>query len=201
VARATAFTLLVASVVDYVAGLEGRDTELTEPISTEPSGNRTRVRFPDGTLVEVVDSRPLPDEWTPAPSSSTSLDEGEVTTVDHRRRTARHLPQLVPVVVAVGVVVGPPGIVVVPRRTRSVVPDRLDHLGQSRAVDGRAELARAELADTLASRGSDEPVGRSHRVDAEGAAVGVVLVEPHVGPAAAEDPPRQAELVEVDRPR
>jgi hypothetical protein len=62
VAGATAFTLLVASVVDYVAGLEGTDTELTEPISTEPSGSRTRVRYPDGTLAEVIDSRPLPDE-------------------------------------------------------------------------------------------------------------------------------------------
>ena len=62
VARTTAFTLLVASAVDYVAGLEGTQTELTEPISTEPSGSRTRVRYPDGTLVEVIDSRPLPDE-------------------------------------------------------------------------------------------------------------------------------------------
>ena len=62
VARTTAFTLLVASVVDYVAGLEAAGTELTEPISTEPSGSRTRVRYPDGTLVEVIDSRPLPDE-------------------------------------------------------------------------------------------------------------------------------------------
>jgi catechol 2,3-dioxygenase-like lactoylglutathione lyase family enzyme len=62
VARTTAFTLLVASAVDYVAGLEGTQTELTEPISTEPSGSRTRVRYPDGMLVEVIDSRPLPDE-------------------------------------------------------------------------------------------------------------------------------------------
>jgi hypothetical protein len=46
VARTTAFTLLVASAVDYVAGLEGTQTELTEPISTEPSGSRTRVRYP-----------------------------------------------------------------------------------------------------------------------------------------------------------
>ena len=62
VARTTAVTLLVASAVDYVAGLEGTQTELTEPISTEPSGSRTRVRYPDSTLVEVIDSRPLPDE-------------------------------------------------------------------------------------------------------------------------------------------
>jgi catechol 2,3-dioxygenase-like lactoylglutathione lyase family enzyme len=62
VARATAFTLLVASVVDYVAGLEGTATEVTEPISTEPPGSRTRVRYPDGTLVEVIDNRPLPEE-------------------------------------------------------------------------------------------------------------------------------------------
>jgi catechol 2,3-dioxygenase-like lactoylglutathione lyase family enzyme len=62
IARATAFTLLVASVADHVAGLEGTGTELTEPISTEPSGSRTRVRYPDGVLVEVIDRRPLPDE-------------------------------------------------------------------------------------------------------------------------------------------
>ena len=63
VARTTAFTLPVASAVDYIAGLEGTQTELTEPISTEPSGSRTQVRYPDGgTLVEVIDGRPLPDE-------------------------------------------------------------------------------------------------------------------------------------------
>jgi hypothetical protein len=62
VARATAFTLLVASVADYLAGLEGTGTEVTEPVSTEPSGSRTRLRFPDGTLAEVIDARPLRDE-------------------------------------------------------------------------------------------------------------------------------------------
>jgi hypothetical protein len=65
VARATAYTLLVTSVADYVAGLDGTGTEVSEPISTAPSGSRTRVRYPDGTLVEVIDNRPLPDETTP----------------------------------------------------------------------------------------------------------------------------------------
>jgi predicted enzyme related to lactoylglutathione lyase len=64
VARATAFTLLVASVADYVASLEGTGTEVTEPVSTAPSGSRSRVRFPDGTLAEIIDARPLPDEPT-----------------------------------------------------------------------------------------------------------------------------------------
>ena len=64
VARATAFTLLVASVADYLASLEGTGTEVTEPVSTDPSGSRTRVRFPDGTVAEIIDSRPLPDEPT-----------------------------------------------------------------------------------------------------------------------------------------
>jgi hypothetical protein len=67
VARATAFTLLVASVADYVAGLDGTGAELTEPVSTAPSGSRTRVRFPDGTLAEIIDARPLPDEQPDAP--------------------------------------------------------------------------------------------------------------------------------------
>jgi hypothetical protein len=62
VARATAFTLLVASVADYLAGLEGTGATATEPISTSPAGSRSRVRFPDGTLAEVIDDRPLPEE-------------------------------------------------------------------------------------------------------------------------------------------
>jgi hypothetical protein len=62
VARATAFTLLVASVADYLDGLDGTGAEATEPISTSPAGSRSRVRFPDGTLAEVIDNRPLPEE-------------------------------------------------------------------------------------------------------------------------------------------
>jgi hypothetical protein len=62
VARATAFTLLVASVADYLGRLEGTAAEATEPISTSPAGNRSRVRFADGTLAEVIDNRPLPEE-------------------------------------------------------------------------------------------------------------------------------------------
>jgi hypothetical protein len=65
IARSTAYTLLVASVSDYVAGLSGTGTEVTEPVSTAPSGSRTRVRFPDGTLAEVIDNRPLPEEAPP----------------------------------------------------------------------------------------------------------------------------------------
>jgi hypothetical protein len=53
---------LVASVADYPGGLEGTDAEATEPISRSPGGNRSRVRFPDGTLAEVIDNRPLPEE-------------------------------------------------------------------------------------------------------------------------------------------
>jgi predicted enzyme related to lactoylglutathione lyase len=62
VARATAYTLLVASVADHLAGLEGAGVEVTEPVVTDPWGTRTRVRHPDGTLVEVIDHRPLPGE-------------------------------------------------------------------------------------------------------------------------------------------
>jgi catechol 2,3-dioxygenase-like lactoylglutathione lyase family enzyme len=62
VARATAYTLLVASVVDYVAGLAGTGTEVTEPVATSAAGSRTRVRFPDGTLAEIIDDRPRPGE-------------------------------------------------------------------------------------------------------------------------------------------
>lgn len=62
VARATAFTLLVASVADYLGDLEGTGAKATEPISTSPAGNRSRVRFPDGTPAEVIDNRPLLEE-------------------------------------------------------------------------------------------------------------------------------------------
>lgn len=61
-ARATSYTLLVASVPDYLAGLEGSGTEVTEPPATSSAGRRARVRFPDGTLVEVIDHRPRPEE-------------------------------------------------------------------------------------------------------------------------------------------
>jgi hypothetical protein len=62
VPRATAFTLLVASVADYLGGLQGTGAAAIEPISTSSAGNCSRVRFPDGTLAEVIDNRPLPEE-------------------------------------------------------------------------------------------------------------------------------------------
>ncbi|HSK90997.1 MAG TPA: VOC family protein [Euzebyales bacterium] len=64
VARATAYTLLVASVAGHVAGLEDAGVEVTEPVATAASGSRARVRHPDGTLVEIIDFRPLPEERT-----------------------------------------------------------------------------------------------------------------------------------------
>jgi hypothetical protein len=64
-AARTAYTLVVASVSAYLDGLDGTGVEVTEPVVTEPLGSRTRVRFPDGTLVEVIDDRPLPDEPQP----------------------------------------------------------------------------------------------------------------------------------------
>jgi len=65
IALATAFTLLVPSVAAYVAGLDGTGTDVIEPVTTAPSGSRTRVRYPDGTLAEVIDHRPLPEELEP----------------------------------------------------------------------------------------------------------------------------------------
>jgi len=61
-ARATAFTLLVASAPDHVAALERNGAAVTEPVATGPAGRRARVRLPDSTLVEVIDHRPLPEE-------------------------------------------------------------------------------------------------------------------------------------------
>jgi hypothetical protein len=61
-ARATAFTLLVASVPDHVAALERAGAVVTEPVAAGPAGRRARVRLADGTLVELIDHRPLPEE-------------------------------------------------------------------------------------------------------------------------------------------
>jgi len=61
-ARATAFTLLVASVPDEVAELTEAGAEVTEPVAAGPAGRRARVRLPDATLVELIDHRPRPGE-------------------------------------------------------------------------------------------------------------------------------------------
>ena len=61
-ARATAFTLLVGSVPDHVATVEALGAQVTEPMTDGPAGRRARARFPDGTLVELIDHRPRPDE-------------------------------------------------------------------------------------------------------------------------------------------
>jgi hypothetical protein len=61
-ARATAFTLLVASVPDHVAALERAGAVVTEPVAVSLAGRRARVRLVDGTVVEVIDHRPLPEE-------------------------------------------------------------------------------------------------------------------------------------------
>ena len=61
-ARATAFTLLVASVPDHLAALVGLGAQVTEPVAESAPGRRARVRFPDGTLVELIDHRPRPEE-------------------------------------------------------------------------------------------------------------------------------------------
>ena len=61
-ARTTAFTLLVASVPDHVAALERAGAVVTEPVATAAAGRRARVRLSDGTLIEVIDHRPLPEE-------------------------------------------------------------------------------------------------------------------------------------------
>jgi predicted enzyme related to lactoylglutathione lyase len=68
-ARATAFTLLVASVGDHLDSLAGTGAEVTEPMVTEPMGSRARVRYADGTLVEVIDRRPLPGERPAGPGA------------------------------------------------------------------------------------------------------------------------------------
>lgn len=62
-ARATAFTLLlVASVPDDVATVEALGAQVTEPVADGPAGRRARGRFPDGTLVELIDHRRRPAE-------------------------------------------------------------------------------------------------------------------------------------------
>src|ERR671919_1052749 len=97
-----------------------------------------------------------------------------------------------------------PAIPRAPRRRRPrgiLVPHRLDHLGQPRTTHLTADVAGPEPAHPLGPGRGDELVGGAGGVDAQRAAVGVVLVDPHVWPAAADHAPGQAELVEVDGPR
>ena len=68
--------------------------------------------------------------------------------------------------------------------------ERQNHLTREQLVAVASPAARRD--------DRDRQLGRAV-VDADGAAVGAMVVDPHVGPADADDPAGQAELVEVDR--
>jgi hypothetical protein len=52
----------VSTACDQVAALERAGAVVTEPVAASPAGRRARVRLVDGTVVEVIDHRPLPEE-------------------------------------------------------------------------------------------------------------------------------------------
>jgi hypothetical protein len=60
--RATAMTLLVASLDHEVSLFEARGIELVEPPKPVPTGRNLLARHPDGALVEYVEHRPQPGE-------------------------------------------------------------------------------------------------------------------------------------------
>lgn len=73
--------------------------------------------------------------------------------------------------------------------------------GEPREPQRRRQLAPPELPDAPAPGRGHEPVGLAGGVDAERAALAVVLVDPDVRPAPPAHPPRELELVDVDGPR
>ncbi|PWI45501.1 VOC family protein [Streptomyces sp. ICBB 8177] len=74
VQRRTAYSLIVPSLADELARLEGTGTTVLEPVEDILPGARARVRYPDGTLAELVEHRPRPGE-TPCPPA---VPEGRV---------------------------------------------------------------------------------------------------------------------------
>ncbi|WP_252396571.1 VOC family protein [Streptantibioticus parmotrematis] len=74
VQRRTAYSLIVPSLTDELTRLEDTGTTVLEPVESILPGARARVRYPDGTLAELVEHRPQPGEIPRPPS----VPEGRV---------------------------------------------------------------------------------------------------------------------------
>lgn len=53
--KTTSITIKVSQVEDYLPVLRGAGAQQLEPVQKTPVGHKTRVRHPDGLIVEYVD--------------------------------------------------------------------------------------------------------------------------------------------------
>ncbi|MFI0739950.1 VOC family protein [Streptomyces sp. NPDC021100] len=86
VQRRTAYSLIVPSLAGQLRLLERTGTEVLEPAEAIKPGARARVRYPDGSLAELVEHRPQPGE-RPSPRPGLAVREATDTGV---RLLARH---------------------------------------------------------------------------------------------------------------
>ncbi len=86
VQRRTAYSLIVPSLAGQLGLLERTGTEVLEPVEAIKPGSRARVRYPDGSLAELVEHRPQPGE-RPSPRPGLAVREATDTGV---RLLARH---------------------------------------------------------------------------------------------------------------
>jgi hypothetical protein len=70
----TAYSLIVPSLTDQLTLLAGTATIVLEPPEVIVPGTRARVRYPDGSLAELVEHRPQPGEL-PAPRHRIAVRE------------------------------------------------------------------------------------------------------------------------------
>ncbi|MFG3281510.1 VOC family protein [Streptomyces sp. NPDC048111] len=68
--RQTAYSVIVPSLDAELERLLPTGTELLEPPETILPGSRARVRFPDGSIAELVEHRPQPGEVAAAPPAA-----------------------------------------------------------------------------------------------------------------------------------
>lgn len=86
VQRRTAYSLIVPSLAGQLRLLERTGTAVLEPVEVIKPGSRARVRYPDGSLAELVEHRPRPGEL-PCPRPGIAVREAVDTDV---RLLARH---------------------------------------------------------------------------------------------------------------
>jgi hypothetical protein len=65
--RRTAYSLIVPSLSGQLDTLRDTGTEVLEPPEDIMPGSRARVRYPDGTIAELVEHRPQPGEQPQPP--------------------------------------------------------------------------------------------------------------------------------------
>ncbi|MBP2327240.1 catechol 2,3-dioxygenase-like lactoylglutathione lyase family enzyme [Kibdelosporangium banguiense] len=66
--RRTAYSLIVPSLSRQLSALQDTGTEVLEPTEDILPGSRARVRYPDGSVAELVEHRPQPGEQPRPPA-------------------------------------------------------------------------------------------------------------------------------------